>query len=105
MIAPSGGFSPAGSSGGSGVSDHWLYLIRVATCGRYNRDWGLTCEDWGLGTGDSAGTLLPLLMPPRGEGLPGRVPSPLFPVPAVTSCLSGVTSSRIQKERPWVPMT
>ncbi len=33
MIAPSGGFSPPGSSGGSGVSVFMLNRTRVAVCG------------------------------------------------------------------------
>ena len=33
MIAPSGGFCPAGSSGGSGVSVFLFHRTRVAACG------------------------------------------------------------------------
>ena len=33
MIAPSGGFSPPGSSGGSGVSVFMFHRTRVAVCG------------------------------------------------------------------------
>src|SRR3982750_1849853 len=85
MIAPSGGVFPPGAPGGEGGGGARLYLQRGAAGGWNSRDWGLGTRDWEL----------PLLFP-----------SPLSPVPSpAASCRSTVTSSRIQNDRPCVPIT